>query len=53
LNSGGIGGSGNLFGSPIIQSVTSPSSYWSSINFDIYISNYQTTTTGVMQLRNS
>lgn len=52
LNSGSIGGSTNLFASPVLQSVNSPDSYWIGINYDIYIGNYQTTTSGSMQLRN-
>jgi hypothetical protein len=51
-NNGSIGGPTNLFQSPIIQSVSSPDGFWSGINFDIYISNYQTTNTS-MQLSNS
>jgi hypothetical protein len=51
LNNGNIGGLTNLFQSPVLQSVNSPDGYWSGINFDIYISNYQTTNTS-MQLRN-
>jgi hypothetical protein len=53
LNSGSIGGGTNLFGTPTTNSVNSPDGYWSGINFEIYISNYQTSTTGSMQLRNS
>lgn len=53
LNSGSIGGPTNLFGTPTTNSVNSPDGYWSGINFEIYISNYQTSTTGSMQLRNS
>lgn len=52
LNNGNIGGPTNLFQSPVSQSVNSPNGYWSGINFDIYIGNYQTTNTS-MQLRNS
>jgi hypothetical protein len=51
-NNGSIGGPTNLFQSPIIQSVSSPDGFWSGIDFDIYISNYQTTNTS-MQLSNS
>jgi hypothetical protein len=53
LNSGSIGGGTNLFGTPTTNSVDSPDGYWSGINFEIYISNYQTSTSGSMQLRNS
>lgn len=52
LNNGSIGGTTNLFGSPTTQSVNSPNSYWSGINFKIYISNYQTTNSS-MELRNT
>lgn len=53
LNSGSIGGGSNLFGSPTTQNVSSPSSYWSNIGYSIYISNYATTTTSTMDLKNS
>ena len=52
LNSGTIGGSSNLFGSPIVTSITSPNAYWSGINFNIYITNYQTKPPSAMELRN-
>lgn len=50
LNNGSIGGSTNLFGSGIQQNFNSPSSFWSSINYDVYISNFATTTTGSMTI---
>lgn len=54
LNTGSIGGGSNLFGSESTQSVNSPDSYWSSVNYKIYITNYATTTgSDSMQLRNS
>lgn len=53
LNTGSIGGSTNLFGTRTTNSVDSPDSYWSGINFEVYISNYQTSTFGSMQLKNS
>ena len=53
LNQGDIGGASNLFKTPITQSVNSPNSFWTNINFEIYISNYQTSTFGTMELRNS
>jgi len=54
LNTGSIGGGSNLFGSPSTLAVNSPDSYWSSVNYDIYITNYATTTgSDSMQLRNS
>ena len=53
INNGSIGGPTNLFQSPISQLVNSPNpGYWSGINFDIYIGNYQTDNLS-MQLRNS
>jgi len=52
LNQGNVGGSTNLFATPTQEDVSSPDSYWSTISFDIYISNYATSTTGSMQLRN-
>jgi len=54
LNTGSIGGGSNLFGSPSTLAVNSPDSYWSGISYDIYITNYATTTgSDTMQLRNS
>lgn len=53
LNSGSIGGGTNLFNTPITTSVSSPDIYWSGINFEIYLGNYQTSTTGSMELRNT
>lgn len=53
LNTGSIGGSSNLFSSATVNSVNSPSSYWNNINFKIHISNYPTSTSGVMELRNN
>jgi hypothetical protein len=52
LNSGGIGGTSNLYQSPITTSIDSPDGYWFGINFGVYISNYQTTNSS-MQLKNS
>lgn len=53
LNSGSIGGASNLFNTPTTHSINSPDGYWSGINFEIYITNYQTSTFSSMQLRNS
>lgn len=54
LNTGSIGGGSNLFGSPSTLAVNSPTGLWSGINYDIYITNYATTTgSDTMQLRNS
>jgi hypothetical protein len=52
LNSGTIGGSTNLFGSPIVTGITGPNGYWNGINFNIYITNYQTKPPSAMELRN-
>jgi hypothetical protein len=52
LNQGLISGSG--FISPgVLQDVDSPDGLWSGQSYKIYISNYQTNTTGSLQLRNS
>jgi hypothetical protein len=51
LNQGNIGGLSNLFGNPITESIDSPDSYWTGINFKIYITNYQTTNNSI-ELRN-
>jgi hypothetical protein len=58
-NNGNIGGGSNLFKSPVLTNVTAPilssigeiSSRWTNIPYNIYISNYPTTTQGVMELR--
>lgn len=52
LNQGNIG-PGNFILTPVVNAVTSPESYWSSILFDIYISDGATTTNGALQFRNS
>lgn len=55
LNNGNIGGSvspgGNLF--PTFDSVNVTTIYWAGIQYKVYISNYQTATTGAMEMRNS
>ena len=51
-NEGSIGGVTDLFGAVSTTSVDSPDTYWTGINFKVYISNYPTTTAGSMQLRN-
>lgn len=49
----------NLFSEPTLSLVNSPTGLWSNINFNIYISNYATTTTSppnsveIMQMQNS
>ena len=45
-NNGTIGS--KLFDNPQVSSVDSPDTYWTNINFDIYISYYATTTVGGM-----
>jgi hypothetical protein len=45
LNKGNFGSSG-LFETEVIGAIDSPDGYWSGVNYKIYISNYQTTTTG-------
>ena len=47
LNNGSIG-AGQFILSPVTQAVTSPTSLWSGINFNIYISGYATTTSGAI-----
>jgi hypothetical protein len=51
-NEGNIGSGSDLFGAVTTTSVDSPETYWTGINYKIYISNYPTTTAGGMQLRN-
>ena len=51
-NEGNIGTGDDLFGAVSTTSVDSPETYWTGINYKIYISNYPTTTAGGMQLRN-
>ncbi len=55
LNNGNIGGAvtpaGNLFPAESVVSVTTV--LWAGINYKVYISNYQTATTGAMEMRNS
>lgn len=57
LNNGNIGGSvnpgGNLFPDFDTVSVTSAEACWGGVNYKVYISNYQSLTSGSMQLRNS
>ena len=48
LNNGSIG-AGQFILSPVSQAVTSPTSLWSGINYNIYISGYSTTTSGSIQ----
>lgn len=51
LNTGGIGGVSNLFGSPSTVSVTTMN--WGGVSYKVYVSNYATSTSGTMELRNA
>ncbi|NJO62870.1 MAG: hypothetical protein HC836_33010 [Richelia sp. RM2_1_2] len=57
LNNGSIGGAvtpaGNLFPAFDTVSINSPTALWAGVNYKIYIANYQSATTGSMELRNS
>lgn len=53
LNQGNIGTPTDLFGAPTVFNINSPTGLWSNVSYRMYISNFQTTTNGVMQLRNS
>lgn len=53
INNGNIGGVSDLFNNYILLSVNSPSSLWFNKLYKVYLSNYPTTTSGVMELRNS
>lgn len=53
FNTGFIGNASDLFDDATIRSITSPTGLWSNVDFKIHISNYPTTTQGVMELRNS
>jgi hypothetical protein len=50
LNNGAIGGGSNLFGTLSTLSVSNVN--WNGITYKVYVSNYPTTTSGVMELRN-
>jgi hypothetical protein len=52
LNRGNIG-AGNFILAPVTQAVSSPDTYWSTVNFSIYISDGATTTNGALEFRNS
>lgn len=53
FNTGNIGAGSNLFGAPTVRDINSPQGLWSNVDFKIHVSNYPTTTYGVMELRNS
>jgi hypothetical protein len=56
LNNGAIGGpvsvGGNLFPAPDLVSVNSPSLLWAGVNYNIYITNYQSAIAASMALNN-
>jgi hypothetical protein len=52
LNNGNIGTGADLFNNDTIVTIDSPTALWTGVNYRIYISNYATTTSGVMQLQN-
>lgn len=52
LNQGVIGPD-SFINNPVTQAVNSPNSYWTAVSYKIYISNYASTTTGALELRNS
>jgi hypothetical protein len=57
LNNGVIGGAvspgGNLFPSPDLVVVDSPTALWTGVQYKFYISNYQSLSAALMQMRNS
>lgn len=53
FNNGVIGGASNLFGDQETRNLNSPTGLWTGIDFKIHVSNYPTTTQGVMELRNT
>ena len=57
LNNGLIGGTvgpgGNLFPDPDVISIDSPTVLWAGVNYKIYISNYQSAVSALMELRNT
>jgi hypothetical protein len=56
LNNGSIGGAvnpgGNLYPSPVTDSVDSPTALWAGVNYKIYVSNFQSAIASV-EYRNS
>lgn len=53
INQGNIGTPTDLFNNDVIVPINSPTGLWTGVNYRIYLSNYATSTTGVMELRNS
>jgi hypothetical protein len=53
INNGSIGSPTDLFGASATQAFNSSLSYWSGVSYRVYVSNYATTTGGVMELRNN
>jgi hypothetical protein len=56
LNNGTIGGAispgGNLFPDEVLMNINSPSGLWSNVQYRIYLTNYQSMSNLIMQLRN-
>ena len=56
LNNGPIGGAvgpgGNLFPIPEVVTINSPTALWAGIQYKIYVSNYQSAVSALMELRN-
>lgn len=53
LNKGNIGTSGDLFNAHSLVEIDSPDAYWIDENYKIYITNYATSLTQPMQMRNA
>ena len=53
LNNGNIGQNTDLFNNFTLLNIQSPDGLWENQSYKIYVSNYPTTTSGVMELRNS
>lgn len=53
INNGDIGSPTGLFGASATELFDSFEGYWSGVNYRVYVSNYATTTSGVMELRNN
>ena len=53
INNGNIGSPTDLFGASTTQAFDSAQFYWAGVSYRVYVSNYATTTGGVMELRNN
>ena len=53
INNGSIGSPTDLFGASATQAFDSAQFYWAGVSYRVYVSNYATTTGGVMELRNN